>query len=244
MKLIEFENNLKNAVSVREIDKLLEKYLASFGITTFSFTYYSYYPNSQNKLKYDFCSSNYAIWHKHYISESYENIDSTLDTVYRQALPVFWDLKQQLKDATSAREKKMRLDSIKFGAEKGLSIPIHGPQEDFANFLLVQMQKQTCLENWTELQYEFFTAGYYYYFYLQRMLLLTRPMAEKSQLSKREIQILLLIAKEYSTEQIADALNITARTINYHIQRLNKKFGTQNRYQTIIKALKKGVIAF
>ena len=28
----------------------------------------------------------------------------------------------------------MRLDSIEFGAIKGLSIPIHGPQEDFAIF--------------------------------------------------------------------------------------------------------------
>lgn len=239
-----FEESLKKATSVNEINKLLEKYLAALGITTFSFTYYSYYPNSKNKLKYDFCSSNFSLWHQHYISEGYEDIDSTLDIVYQQVLPIFWDLEQQLREAKSPREKKMRLDSIAFGAEKGLSIPIHGPQEDFAILLLVQMQKQSCLEKWVELQYEFFSAAYCYYFYLQRILLLTQPEAKKNPLSIREIQILDLIAKQYSTEEMAKILNITKRTIHYHIQRLNKKFGTQNKYQTIIKALKKGLITF
>ncbi len=244
MKLMIFEGNLKKAESVSEINKLLEKYLAALGITTFSFTYYSYYPNSQNKLKYDFCSSNFSLWHKHYISEGYEDIDSTLDVVYQQVLPIFWDLEQQLKEAKSHREKKMRLDSLAFGAEKGLSIPIHGPQEDFAILLLVKMKKQTCLEKWGELQHELFSAAYYYYFYLQRILLLTQSEVKKSPLSMREMQLLDLIAKQYSTEAMAKSLNITKRTVNYHIQRLNKKFGTQNKYQTIIKALKKGLITF
>lgn len=242
MKLIQFEQDLKQATSVKEINHILQTYLKDYGINTYAFTYYSYNVHSQNKLKYDVSSRNFAIWHKHYISEGYQDIDSTLAIVYQTSLPTFWDLQQQLKEAKNPREKQLRLDSIAFGTEKGLSIPIHGPQEDFAVLLLVQMQGQTCLENWQELQFEFLSMAYYYYFYLQHQLLLSQAPTEKYQLTPRETQCLSLVAKQYSIEAIAKALKITERTVNFHIQRLNSKFGTQNKYQTVIKALQKGLI--
>ncbi len=242
MKLFEIERLLKSARSVEQLNGGLERFLAEFGITTFAFTYYSYYPNSENKLKYDYSSANFAHWHKHYISENYEEVDSTLDIVYRACLPIFWDLEQQLKEAKTSREKQMRLDSLEFGSLKGLSIPIHGPQEDFAIFLVVQMKGQTCLDNWQEVQYELFNVAYLYYTYLQKLLLKNLAPPEKTELSKREIQTLTLIAKQYSIEAIAEALHITARTVNYHIQRLNKKLGTSNKYQSVIKALNKALI--
>lgn len=243
MKIYKFEQALKFSKSLAQVNKALEEYLNSLGIHSFAFTYHSYYPNSLHKLKYDISSANFARWHKHYISEGYEDVDTTLDVVYRTVMPTFWDLQQQLKEAKTPREKKMRLDSIQFGSEKGLSIPIHGPQEDFAILLVVQMRGETCLENWQELQYELFAAAYYYYAYLQRHLLKLLPEDKENKLTKRDLQCLTLIAKQYSMEAIAQALNITDRTVNYHIQRLNKKLGTSNKYQSVIKALNKGLIS-
>lgn len=242
MKLIEFESLLKAARSVQEVNDALEKFLLSYEIKTYSFTYYSYYLNSENKLKYDYATPNFASWHSHYLSEHYEEIDSTLDEVYKTVLPTFWDLQQQLKEAKTQRERQMRLDSIEFGAVKGVAIPIHGPQEDFANLLVVQMKGESCLENWQQIQYELFAAAYYYYNYLQKQLLKIQEPQEKYQLSKREIQCLTLIAKQYSIDAIAKSLHISERTVNYHIQRLNKKLGAQNKHQSVMKALQKGLI--
>ena len=242
MKLINFEQTLKATHSISQLNQVLGQYLTSYGIKTFAYTYYSYHPTSQNKLKYDFATPNFLRWHKHYIEEGYEDVDSTLESVYQTVLPTFWDLQQQLKDAKSPREKQMRLDSIEFGAQKGLSIPIYGPNEDFAILLLVQMRGENCLNNSQELQFEFFAAAYYYYFYMQKELLRSQPPAEKYQLSKRELQCLTLIAKKYSIEAMAKSLNLTERTINYHIQRLNKKLGAKNKYQSVMKALQEGLI--
>ena len=194
-------------------------------------------------MKYDFATSNFKTWHEHYLGENYEEIDSTLESVYQATLPQFWDLQQQLKDSTSEKEKQMRLDSIAFGSEKGLSIPIHGPQEDFANFLVVQMRGETCLNHWQDIQYELFAAAYFYYSYLQKFLLKTQPPVAKHQLTSREIQCLVLIAKQYPVSMIAKSLHITERTVNYHIQRLNKKLGTKSKYQSVAKALKEGLIS-
>lgn len=240
MQLIEFEKKLTTATNLAQLNTALTQYLATFGIKNFAFTYYSYHPNSHNKLKYDYASPNFSLWHKHYIGEAYEDIDTTLDTVYRTSLPIFWDIQQQLKEAKSPREKQMRLDSIAFGAKKGLSIPIHGPQEDFAILLLIQMHDEKCLENWQELQYNLFAMAYYYYAHLQKILLL-KPYV-KYQLTQRETQCLQLINKQCSVEKISKTLKITERTVNYHIQRLNKKLGTHNKYQSLMKAIKKGLI--
>lgn len=243
MLFSQFEKNLQATQSLTDFNVLLETYLEKFSIKTFAFTYYSYYPNSQNKVKYDFSSKNFARWHKHYIDECYEDIDSTLDVVYQTTLPTFWDLQQQLKAAKTPREKQMRLDSLKFGAEKGVSIPIHGPQEDFAILLLVQMKGEKCLEKWLEIQSELFAAAYYFYFYLQKKMVQEHFPNQSSSLSQRELQCLQLIAKQYSTEKIANQLGLTERTVNYHIQRLNKKLGVKNKYQALIKALQKKLIA-
>ena len=241
--LADLEYRFQCVRNLSELNAALQAFLAGFSIKTFSFTYYSYYPNSLNKLKYDFASENFAVWHKHYISENYEEVDSTLDDVYQTNLPRFWVLSEQLKAASSPKEKQMRLDSIAFGAEKGLSIPIHGPQEDFAILLVVQMRGETCLNRWYELQYELFSAAYYYYSYLQSHLLKIQQPVEKFDLNKREIQCLNLIAKQHKVADIAKKLNITERTVNYHIQRVNKKLGTKNKYQSVAKAIQKGLIS-
>lgn len=242
MMLSSLDHQLKAARHLADMQEILQQFLRDRGITTYSFTYYSYYTNALNQLKYDISSDNFAPWHQHYISEHYEEIDTTLAKIYCTTRPAFWDLPTQLQEATSPKEKQMRLDSIAFGAEKGLCIPIHGPHEDFANFLVVQMRGETCLADWQALQYELFVAGYYYYSYLQNHLLKAQQGVDKYQLNQREIQCLSLIAKQYSPAAIAKSLHITERTVNYHIQRLNKKLGTKNKYQSLAKALQKGLI--
>ena len=97
MRLNEFETHLKAAESIAEINQALTKYLENLGIKTFAYTYYSRYPNSFNKLKYDFATKDYLNWHKHYIDEGYEDVDSTLDETHHTIMPTFWNLKPFLK---------------------------------------------------------------------------------------------------------------------------------------------------
>ncbi|MBA2651463.1 MAG: autoinducer binding domain-containing protein [Tatlockia sp.] len=236
------ENELAEADTISDCDVALSSYLTKKGICTFSFTYYAYHPSSENKLKYDMCSANFRVWHQHYLEEEYDNIDSTLGFVYNHNLPIHWNLKQQLAQASSESERKMRQDSMDFGAEEGLSIPIHGAHNNFAILLLVQMQNDRCNLRKQSLQHEFFVASYLYFHFIQ-VHLLNEAMAKKSfRLTQREIQCLLLIAKQYSVKQMAQYLELTERTVNFHIQKLNKKLGTKNKYQSLAKALEQQLL--
>ena len=235
--LMQLENQLVRANTITECDEALGRYLANKGINTFSFTYYAYHPNSANKLKYDMSSVNFKVWHKHYLEEQYNDIDSTLSFVYNNHLPIYWSLEQQLAQASSELERKMRLDSIAFGAESGLSIPIHGPHNNFAVLLLVQMQNEQCNLQQAQAQYEFFVAAHHYYHYIQTHLLEDVSANQMFRLTQREIQCLLLIAKDYSVKEMAQQLELSERTINFHIQKINKKLAVKNKYQALAKAI-------
>ena len=137
----------------------------------------------------------------------------------------------------------MRQDSIEFGVERGVSIPIHGPCEDFAIFLVSQRVGENCLENWNSIEADIFSAAYYYYFSVQKILMKNIKPLVLEHLNARELQCLTLISQQYTTDEIAKKLSITPRTVNFHIQRMNKKLGTDNKYQSVIKALKKGFIS-
>ncbi|KTC85179.1 helix-turn-helix transcriptional regulator [Legionella brunensis] len=235
--LEQLEQQLVQASRLSDCDEALTAYLLKKGITTFSFTYYAYHPHTANKLKYDMCSDNFRAWHQHYLEEQYNNIDSTLSFVYNNHLPIYWNLKQQLAQAKNETERKMRQDSIDFGAKEGLSIPIHGPKNNFAILLLVQMQKEHRKLQEPREQYEFFVAAHHYYHYIQSHLLDEVTEKASFSLTQREIQCLLLIAKDYSVQQMSQTLELSERTINFHIQKINKKLGTKNKYQSLAKAL-------
>ncbi len=239
-----FEERLIQARSVHECDQALKDYLNKKGIKTFSFTYYAYHPHSASQIKYDSCSDNFQAWHRHYLEAQYNHIDSTLSFVYSRHLPIYWNLKQQLAQAKNEQERQMRLDSIAFGAASGLSIPIHGPHNNFAILLLVNMQDEKNDLQHPQLHYEYFNAAHLYYHYLQSHLLDEVSGRESYGLTAREMQCLLLISKQYSVNQIAQHLEITERTVNFHIQKMNKKLGVKNKYQSLSKAIELKLLTF
>ena len=55
-------------------------------------------------------------------------------------------------------------------------------------------------------------------------------------LSRREIDVLRLIAVGYSNLEIADRLTITESTVKMHIKHLYGKLGVHNRVQAVVQA--------
>jgi ATP/maltotriose-dependent transcriptional regulator MalT len=64
-----------------------------------------------------------------------------------------------------------------------------------------------------------------------------------SPLSKRELEVLQLIAQGNSNQQIADVLFISLHTVKTHARRINGKLGVERRTQAVAKAKLLGVCA-
>ena len=61
-------------------------------------------------------------------------------------------------------------------------------------------------------------------------------------LTKREHEVLELIAKELTTEQISNCLTISISTVESHRRNMFRKLGVQSVVGLVKEALKKGLI--
>jgi DNA-binding NarL/FixJ family response regulator len=66
---------------------------------------------------------------------------------------------------------------------------------------------------------------------------ITQPSSEVDRLSKREQEILGLLAKGYLYKEIADQLGITPGTVRVHLHTIYEKLHVQSRTQAVVKFL-------
>ncbi len=66
-----------------------------------------------------------------------------------------------------------------------------------------------------------------------------RPLSEMEKLTKREQEILALLAKGYLYKEIADQLGITLSTVRAHLHTVYEKLHVQSRTEAVVKYLGK-----
>ncbi len=237
MNLSHFIARLEKADTDSQARIILQEYLIGFGIKSFAFTYYSGHVKTGRKLRYHCVSEPLRPWHLHYLEQGYADVDRTLEEVHTRILPEFWDVQIQLANAKNKREARIREESIEYGIDKGLSIPVYGPHHDFASLTLHQFRNEKGLANYEIKQFEWMVAAKIFYHYIRKILQLDKNEIAPYNLTKREKQCIELTAKLWRVEQIAKELKISPRTVNFHIQNANKKLGTNNKYQTMYQYL-------
>lgn len=63
-------------------------------------------------------------------------------------------------------------------------------------------------------------------------------------MTKREIEVLSLIAQGNSSKEAADALFVSKRTVDYHLANIYEKLQVNNRVQAFRAATRLGLIPF
>lgn len=67
-------------------------------------------------------------------------------------------------------------------------------------------------------------------------------IAPKDQLTPREKQVISLSAEGLTSQEIAEQLGLSARTVNQHVDNVAAKLGTKNRTHTVAEAIRLGLI--
>jgi len=70
-----------------------------------------------------------------------------------------------------------------------------------------------------------------------------RPVAPMAQLTEREVEVLRLVGRGRSNDQIASQLTISIKTVKTHITHLLAKLAARDRAQLVIAAYESGLIA-
>lgn len=61
-------------------------------------------------------------------------------------------------------------------------------------------------------------------------------------LTKREREVLLLIAGGHSSQHVAESLFVSKRTVDFHLANIFEKLKVENRIKAIVKASKLGLL--
>jgi DNA-binding NarL/FixJ family response regulator len=68
------------------------------------------------------------------------------------------------------------------------------------------------------------------------------PMTTRS-LKKRERDVLDLVADGLSAQEIAEQINLSTRTVEWHMHQAMRKLGAKNRVQAVVLAIRNGLIS-
>lgn len=70
------------------------------------------------------------------------------------------------------------------------------------------------------------------------------PQTPSTKLSKREIEVLQWIKEGKTSYEASVILNISERTVNFHVRNILEKLDVMNRVQAVATALKRGIIGW
>ena len=68
------------------------------------------------------------------------------------------------------------------------------------------------------------------------------PVGDRPWLSPREAEVLAWIAAGKSDGEIGQIIAISAKTVNFHVERLKRKLAVATRVQAVVKGLRLGLI--
>jgi DNA-binding NarL/FixJ family response regulator len=82
--------------------------------------------------------------------------------------------------------------------------------------------------------------------YLGNILISERLIRSRGNecLTSTEIKILQLISQEKTNSEIAEELNISKRTVEYHISSIIQKLGVDSRVGAVVKGIQKGILLY
>lgn len=192
---------------------------------------------------YHFCLSGYPReWRQRYDSLGYLRIDPVVRHIMSSSLPLVWDDI----DRSDAAVEVFFHEAADYGLGHGITAPVAGRHGEIALLSLARGLSQPVSRDPVERQA---LRGRLHWFATVlhesvRRLVLNHEGAPRvsAPLSEREKDCLLWAADGKNTAEIGRALNITERTVLFHIESAGRKLGVSGRHSIISRAVALGEI--
>lgn len=181
-------------------------------------------------------------WVQRYVEEDYSSSDPVIRDCFESRLPIRWTDTYRSNSRTR-KESDMMSDAWEHGYCRGLTIPIHGPNGEIGVLSLYSDLKDREFLKVTEAnQYDVQLITHYLHNDIQTKLKREAIVPLPVALTNREVEILKWTVEGKTAWEIGSILNITERTVNFHIQNVMEKFGVHNKTQAAAKAVGMGFL--
>ena len=185
------------------------------------------------------CGSYPLEWVQHYVDRDYLRVDPVVLGCFQRFHPVDWSRL----DWSSRAARAFRSDAIAHGiGRQGLSIPIRGPQGQFALFSVSDDRDDAAWQAFIgEHQRGLILIAHYFN---RKALELKGERAPEPirGLSPREVDTLTYLAMGYARGQVAEMLGISEHTLRAYVESARFKLGAVNTLQAVCRAVAEGLI--
>lgn len=157
------------------------------------------------------------------------------------------DIKMPVMDGIEATKKILKL----YPEIKIVALSMFGDEENFHNMIEAGVQgfllKNTDVDDLDRAlqavaqDQQFFAPEFIPYF-RNKYLGKSNKSNNENTLTKRELEVLQLVAKGYTNQEIADKLFISLRTVTSHRSNLNMKTGSKNTVKLLTYAIRNKLI--
>jgi DNA-binding CsgD family transcriptional regulator len=203
------------------------------------------YPNLRtgfNELCFDNCPSG---WRRYYLKEGTgAEADPVRARAQQQVTPILW---RELFPQAPNLVRKAR----EFGFATGVILPTHAPAGQWSALTLIKTEggveaERAILDTIAEAHllaaYVHEAAARIIRRRLDSSVSVSQPAPEVA-LSQRERQCLVLAARGKTAAEIGKSLEISERTVTFHLTNARKKLGTASSPHAVVRAVSLGLIA-
>lgn len=247
-KIVDALNRLKSVSEESEFSSLMEQSCQSLGFDHFHYHLVNTQELARTKLT-DlapnvFYTSTYdRKWIDHYLKEDYMNSDPVMQDTFRAREPIVWD-EHYRRDTRTKGEEKVMAAACDYGIRRGMSIPIRGPAGEYGALSVHSSLKDTEFYKLVNARrYELDLLAYHAHDLAFRKFQ-RNGVPKHVPLSDREIEVLRWTADGKTAWEIATILNISERTVHFHIQKIMTKFGARNKTHAMAKASSYGLLSY
>lgn len=231
----DFDSSLDEEQFYRKIFSIVEE----LGFDLYSFRIFVDSPLRGVKM---FSRNNYSAgWREYCEREGYTRIDAVYQQCRHSILPVKWS------DELYAHAPDVRSKIIESGIRHGLSQCIQESSGVVSMFSMIRghtaVSEDELLDKAGHLMW---LANYLHNRELPGFMERVSPVRERTLrvrlLSVRELQVLRLSGLGHTAEQVAASLNLTARTVNYHIASAMAKLDVSNKTSAVVQLALMGLM--
>jgi LuxR family transcriptional regulator len=233
------ESQLKQLSCAKEIDTAYQIALLFAKNIGYKFFDFSATYKTKSEQSSGLKMNNYpAIWNREYEQKKFKDHDPVVAHCNQSMLPVLWseELFSNVPSMWQTLEQQ--------GLQHGWSQSVHDEESDLLSIL--SLARSHCPINAFEL-YE--NLGFLVFIgrnlhgLVAQTLPKQSPPPSTARLSVREIDVLKLAADGKTAYESARILNLSARTVNFHVQSAIEKLGVNNKISAVITAVKAGYLS-
>ncbi|MCC6869954.1 MAG: LuxR family transcriptional regulator [Burkholderiales bacterium] len=184
-------------------------------------------------------------WVERYDRQAYVDVDPRVRATWPSAVPLVWD--QATLRGSAPRENAFLDDALAHGIGSGIAYMFHAAHDWH---VFVGLDSRVGHNDPLRLAAigrnvaDIVAFSHYFHEIFMRQTLdgTSRPPLRASPLSRRETECVRLAARGMTTDDIALKLDIGARTVQFHFDRIRSKLGAANRQEVVAIAVQRNFL--